>query len=321
MSTRRWRTIVTTLAVTLVLVVPVPAFAWWGWLEKLSGPKGLHGPQFDVRVVCFGDVPEGATLSKEATALTGQALGSDVDSTEWKRASATARAAAKAWATYLGKADFSLPPVPQPTAVMVGDKPVTKPADFEADATMVRVTVDGLAAEAAPELMSTSSAGVEWSLCRPDKARRFSLDAGWGYWFSGGGEGYDASDPIKLNTVMGSISWRVFSNTDWDILQASAGAGLYWFSSEGFPANRGMVVQPGRLTVRAPSTWSRKSAKGWKRLLALPVYGVGVTIFPSGFEASDFAGSGPAAVRIPSEVVFTHYFFVNWQPLLYAFSK
>ena len=34
---------------------PAPAQAWWEWLDELSGPQGLKGPQFEARLVCFGN--------------------------------------------------------------------------------------------------------------------------------------------------------------------------------------------------------------------------------------------------------------------------
>jgi hypothetical protein len=41
--------------VWLVLALPAPADAWWGWIDELTGPKGLHGPQLDVRLKCFAE--------------------------------------------------------------------------------------------------------------------------------------------------------------------------------------------------------------------------------------------------------------------------
>ena len=81
------------------------------------------------------------------------------------------------------------------------------------------------------------------------------------------------------------------------------------------------MLQPGRITFRAPSSWSGALTKDQKpdlrkRLAAIPVYGVGFTVFPSGFEAADFAATGDRAVRIPRELLTTQYFFVNVEPLI-----
>ena len=51
----------------LVLMVPAPAHAWFGWLDNLSGPGPFHGLEFDVRLACFMDQP---TWSQAAAATT-----------------------------------------------------------------------------------------------------------------------------------------------------------------------------------------------------------------------------------------------------------
>lgn len=295
------------MAALLLVVTPEPAYAWWGKLEKLSGPRDLTGPQFDFRVVCFGDLPKGAALAKEAAEISLRALGSERDAPAWRTVSERWTSAAQAWASYLNET-FTVPVVPRTDRNTL---------DYETHAAQLRTFVERFAERAKPTLMSTSSAGVLGSFCKPVKERRFSLDVGLGAWSNNGSVEYANGEPIKLNTLMTSISWRVFPDKRWDVLQISAGGGLYWFTSEEFAAQRGFVMQPGRLTVQAPSSWSQGSATIWKRLLALPVYGIGFTVFPSGFEASDFGGVGDAAVRIPSELVVTHYFFLNWQPLLH----
>ena len=303
--------VVCTLAVLLQLTLPAPAYAWWGWLEKMSGPSGINGPQFDFRVACVGDLPKGAVLAKEAAEHSLRAAGTEPGSAAWRVASNRWEAAARAWASFL-ETDFVAPAI---------QLTVAKTSDFERYATDLRAMVETFERLATPVLMATSSAGVLWSFCKPEKERRFALDVGWGIWSNEGSVEYAGDEPIRLDTLMASVSWRVFSDPRWDVLQASAGAGAYWFTSKGFPGHDGVVLQPGRLTVRAPSSWSRKSAKGWQRLLALPVYGVGITVFPAGFEATDFAGVDRAAARIPSELLVTHYLFFNWQPLLHLRSN
>jgi hypothetical protein len=96
---------------------------------------------------------------------------------------------------------------------------------------------------------------------------------------------------------------------------------MYWFTSTGFPSLQGVVLQPARLTFRAPSSWSGKELKDWKRWAAIPVYGIGVTMFPAGFEPNDFAGVGDKSVRLPRELLRTQYFFVNLEPFLRTFRK
>jgi hypothetical protein len=49
----RRTTFVVIAGVWLLLAWPARANAWWGWIDELTGPKGLHGPQLDVRLKCF----------------------------------------------------------------------------------------------------------------------------------------------------------------------------------------------------------------------------------------------------------------------------
>jgi hypothetical protein len=49
----RRKTFVVMAGVWLLLAWPARANAWWGWIDELTGPRGLHGPQLDVRIWCF----------------------------------------------------------------------------------------------------------------------------------------------------------------------------------------------------------------------------------------------------------------------------
>ena len=170
-------------------------------------------------------------------------------------------------------------------------------------------------------LTATSSAGVLWSLCKPDRQRRLSIDLGWSTLEADPDPGYAAGTPINLDMLMPLVSWRVLADTKYDFVELSAGAGVYWFSSPGFESLRGVVLQPARLTIRAPSSWSGRPLRNWQRWAAIPVYGIGVTLFPDGFEPNDFAGVGDKAVRLPRELLKTQYIFVNVEPFLRMFGK
>jgi hypothetical protein len=51
-----------TLGLVLMMLLPSPAFAWFGWLDKLSGAGPFWGLLFDVRAVCFGQEYDGPKL-------------------------------------------------------------------------------------------------------------------------------------------------------------------------------------------------------------------------------------------------------------------
>lgn len=41
------------LLAVFLLLAPAPAFAWWGWLDELSGPGRFWGAEFDFRLACL----------------------------------------------------------------------------------------------------------------------------------------------------------------------------------------------------------------------------------------------------------------------------
>jgi hypothetical protein len=301
------------LAFLLQLGLPASADAQWGKLEKLSGPGPFSGEIYEFRVVCFGDLSRAAVLTAEAEALSTRARALERMGHAQRQDAATDAAAkwaeaADAWARELGE--------DAPTSVQEDE-------------------VRRMANRGRAMLTATSSAGVLWSLCNPNRQRRLAIDVGWSTLDADGSDSYAQGNPINLDMLMGSVSWRVVANPNWDVVEVSAGAGTYWFTSAGFPSLKGVVLQPARLTFRAPSLWSslrvREEGKRWwtafsrpalwGRIAAIPTYSVGVTIFPNGFEPDDFAGRGSTAVRIPSELLTTKYFFVNVEPILRVFGK
>jgi len=294
------------LALLLPLGQPRPAYAQWGKLEKLSGPGTFTGWAFEFRAVCFGDtVDERAlnTLEIQARNATETARQSkERDSQQWQAAAAAWREAARAWALALGHQ------YEEPLHHEIEKNRV----DYQRLAEDLRAAVNRAPATA----MATSSAGVAWSLCNPNKKRRLALDIGWNTWESDQDPNYAGGAPINLDTLMASISWRALQGTDFDFVELSAGGGMYWFTSTGFKSLKGVVLQPARFTLRAPSSWSGKSVKDIRRWAAVPVYAIGITTFPAGFEPNDFAGVGERAVRIPRELLFTQYFFFNVEPFL-----
>ena len=296
------------LAVLLQLAVASPANAWWGNFEKLSGAGPWRGEIYEFRVACFGDSPplvdEAAALTANASALSEvERSGTNVseNAKEWVSAAAEWEKAGRAWAAALDE----------------GYEAIEKNATTERQhAYEVQNQAMALKGRSDAGMMATSSAGVLWSLCKPDKSRRISIDLGWSTWDADPDPNYAQGAPINLDMVMSLVSWRVLADTKFDFVEFSAGGGMYWFSSTGFKSLKGVVLQPARLTIRAPSTWSGKPLNNWRRWAAIPVYGIGVTMFPAGFEPNDFAGVGDKAVRLPRELLRTQYFFVNVEPFL-----
>jgi hypothetical protein len=98
------------LCALVQLGAPVPAEAWFGWLDHLSGPGPFKGAEFDFRLMCFVDVPhwtEAARASQAAFTILDQR---QVARGTWERsnptlpANVTSDAAARSTAPIVGQA-------------------------------------------------------------------------------------------------------------------------------------------------------------------------------------------------------------------------
>jgi hypothetical protein len=309
------------------LALPATAQAWWERLEKLSGPGPFWGKVYEFRVACFGEVTPAAAASRTAELSMSAARLTNVDIPEgetlearrirensqawlrsvagWQRSIADWQSAANAWATELGEPYSPTNPSSASASLAIEEEARAKAFERRARAS----------------LMATSSVGVFWSFCQSEKKRHIGIDVSWNTMSAEGRPDYAGGAPINLDTMMASVSWRLLADTNYDFVDVGAGGGAYWFTSTGFPEHHGVVLQPLRVTFRAPPAWSGKKFSNWRRWAALPVYGAGITMFPAGFEANAFAGVGDKAVRLPRELIFSQYIFVNVQPLLQLLRK
>lgn len=309
-------------------MMPTPAYAWWEKLEKLSGPGPFSGLAVDFRVACFGEISPDATraeaATREAIAATAAAKLTKADeSSEWQLAEFKWAAAAAAWGRALGMT---------PEAVDGTGTLRNRAEKQEQLGTDLRRAYRARST-------ATSAAGVDWSLCDPLKQQRWAVDVGWSNLRASGSSDY-AREPIHLDTLIATVSLRVFASTKWDVLDIGAGAGGYWFTSgspeasptetsAGFASLNGVVLQPVRISFHAPSNWSAlrvdKGASRTKvflgRIAAVPSFAFGLTRFPAGFDPGAFGTGASAQRRIPSEWVKTYSVSANVQSLLRAFGK
>lgn len=300
------------VALLLQLVWPAPAEAWWGKLEKLSGPGPFTGLVYEFRVACFGSEDNSFTAANVRTSSARVAIATarrerSTGKSNWVFARDSWNEAAQAWAAVID--ETYVPPSPTGAAATEDDA-----NRAEADARDFRNRAYSMG-------MAKSAVGVFWSFCSPEKDRRVGLDVSLSTLDASGRDYYAGGAPINLDTLMASVSWRMLADTKVDFVDVSTGGGVYWFTSTGFPSKSGVVLQPVRLTFRAPPSWSSKRASHIKRWAALPSYAFGITTFPGGFEADDFNATGDRAVRLPRELIATHYVFVNVQPLLQMLRK
>jgi len=331
------------LAGLFQVMTPAPVAAqrvdWWGWLDHLSGPGPFKGTVLDFRLVCFGPESPAKRLAArltEARQLTTAVVPGD-DNGPFARAKA-------AWDELLAELAR--------TAVTFPVLPLGDVAD--ARGRLLALTKNDLllfnarsgesasqARDASPNArvddlgqtirwvkrvaaanIAAGSTGVFWSACSNDKTRRSSLDLGVSFWETKDtDEQYANGQPIRLTTVMASYSWRLFDDPRYDFLDAGFGGGAYFFTSQGFDSFSGVVVQPFRLDLHAPSLWNSYSLgdgalRTAARVAALVTFRYGAVTFPSGFEADAFAAAGDKARRIHAELNRTWSVLFNLKPLL-----
>lgn len=309
----RWTLVASCLAALVVQTAwPASAYAWWEKLEKLSGPGPFTGWVYEFRVACFGAEDESFRIANVKTSSARVAIATarsqrSSGKPDWVPARDSWNDAAETWAAII---DETYVPRSRTGA------PAT-----EDDANRAEADARDFRNRAYAFGMAKSAVGVFWSFCSPEKDRRVGLDVSLSTLDASGRDYYAGGAPINLDTLMASVSWRMLADTNFDVVDVSTGGGVYWFTSNGFPSKSGVVLQPVRFTFRAPPSWSSKRASHIKRWAALPSYAFGITTFPGGFEADDFNATGDRAVRLPRELIATHYVFVNVQPLLQMLRK
>ena len=151
--------------------------------------------------------------------------------------------------------------------------------------------------------------GIAGSGCLLEEGerRRASLDLKFGLFKANATPQYAGGKEIKLTVMEPSFSWHV-----WGPFDAGIGAGVSWFSSEGFESFSRVTLEPLRLDFR-PFQADDSQKDWWRQVLVLRV---GWVIIPRGFEANDFNATGTAARRIPSEGVFYKGIFLDSEPII-----
>jgi hypothetical protein len=272
-------------------VCPASAAAWFGFLDRLSGPGWFKGLQLEARLVCFGeDLKKNATFQAAIT-MTDEARRTPNADT-WNKAREAWDTVAKVYPRWLRDSDI------QSTGQ-------TNQEVAERSMRVVESTLDAM-----------SSFGVIWSFCPSNVVRRVSIDLGVRRWRTQPDPQFAHNEVISLSTLVPSVSWRIIDDSHFDVLEAGFGGGVYWFSSPGFKSLSGVMLEPWRFDVHGPSSWSSKSWKDFRRWAALPVFRTGVVMFPAGFEAGDFEASGDQAHRISAELIPTYSIFVSLKPFV-----
>jgi hypothetical protein len=331
---RAFKTLV--LPTVFLLIAPAPAQAWWAWLDDLSGPGKFRGPQFEFRLVCFGEESEAKRLVELYTAA--YSMTSKVASNPGERI-APLREAEEAWDKFIGELNASQItfPILDPSkvaeasgtirrefttfrAAMSAPPPAGTASPIDEFFRVVNPQVQPLIAREVRGISSISSTGIFLSACSTDKKRRSSIELGASFLYADGNSSFANGQQIRLTTLMPEFSLRVFTDPRFDFLDAGLGAGIYWFTSKGFNSFSGVVLQPGRLDFHAPTLWSTYPLDGGshilRRIAAAPTFRFGLTMFPAGFSADAFAGVRDKRVRIPGELIPSWSLFINLEPFV-----
>lgn len=308
----------------ILLSTPQPSYAWWGWLEKMSGPGPYTGLLFESRLVCFGPAsPTESMAFRLAEAQTRLLL--DVKTTltdpEFR---ARLAGAADAWQHALSPATAGFASGVRST----NTQGVNSSIFFDGirrlqDRSLARAQAAEFARQVTDSIDETRKAtvrlttiGTLWSACGSAKERRVSIDLSLDVWRTDGEEQFADDKPVRFITLMPALTYRVFANRNHDVLDVGVAAGRYWFSSEGFDAFDGWVLQPIRLGVHFPSAWQDLPHSDFRRWLSpLTVRGA-ITVVPAGFDAGAFGKGEASQRRIPAEYLPTVAVFFNVTSLL-----
>ena len=291
-------------AAILLLLTPASAHAWWGWLDDLSGPGRFYGQQYEVRVACFGDEFKAnedlKSLLLSAKLLTsrlparptpddlkqvGDAWNAFANKIKESNVSALVSPADVAKFTTALEA-FNAPSGRQSERSVQPVAPIDRAVDLIESASR-------LVEQVYKASVSINSTGVLWSLCSTSTTRRFSIEVGLSDLTADADARFAGFQPVRLITAMPSVTYRLFRNPSYDMVDVGAGAGVYWFSSPGFEKFHGLVLQPVRIDVHAPTNWV--NAGGAKSIVSLFTLQTGLVAFPAGFDAGAF---GPGTMAI-----------------------
>jgi hypothetical protein len=161
--------------------------------------------------------------------------------------------------------------------------------------------------------ISRNSTGVFWSFCSPDQTRKhWAVELGATFWSADSNPDFAHTYNIRLLTIMPSVSYRVFPDARYDVIDAGVSAGRYRFSSGGFNTFTGWVLEP-YLDLHGPTRWVNDC--GFKQLAALLTLRFGLIDFPGGFDTGPQFGAETNTHIRGSKLTKTATVFFNVPPL------
>jgi hypothetical protein len=171
------------------------------------------------------------------------------------------------------------------------------------------------------ETRSAPPIGVILSLCKvnPEKGERQKMMFDLGARFLRSNRYKDDPSPdfangqtIHFTTLEPAVMFPVVGAQDGWRLDYGFGAGVYWFSSQGFESFNGAFLEPIRFDLRVPIN------KGWIKAI---VARAGLLHFPAGFDAHAWAGVPDRDGRLGAEWVPIYSVSVDLIPSTFAMAQ
>jgi hypothetical protein len=320
------------LVVSLLTLVPARADAWFGFLDYLSGPGPFYGQLYDVRLVCFGGKEQFHVADDAEKALINAiAVGANVVVTKdpkmdpWYLFQQAVKGANDKFAV-----------VPESQMTNLQNAIVRFKAEVQQRATSPQrlADPDDPAIVAFQKAIQESTAvidafyhanvvglspGVLLSLCPERSTRIVSLDLDTGFWQANSRTDFANDHSIRLITVMAGVSYRHFhdlKHANRDFIDIGGAIGKYWFTSRGFDEFSGLVFQFPRIDIHGPTSWANDPSCA-KKFAALLTFRFSWMVFPGGFDANAFAGTGDHAKPIGTEWTPSLAIFFNITPFLH----
>lgn len=159
------------------------------------------------------------------------------------------------------------------------------------------------------EIRTAAPIGLLLSVCRAEDRDRERLAFDIGARFMWSRRYKDQQEPdfangstIKFTTLEPAVMFPLARNKKGWRLDYGFGAGVYWFSSEGFPSFNGAFIEPVRFDLHFP-------IKFWK-VNSIIVRGAAL-YFPAGFDPDAWAGDADHNNRLAGELVPTYAIFAD----------
>jgi hypothetical protein len=306
-----WLTRSVVLCVLILTLTPAPAQAWFELLDYLSGPGRWYGLKADFRIWCSGqeapwkglrDLVDNTVLEtlkrRDVSADWTKIRGKLVDSNEvlplFNKQD------------YLATLDKRMQIALSPTRESVFD-----PEAFLRLREFVHAQIDTFERTSA----SIATIGIFISFCKSDRTRSVAVELGYTTLQTNSNPDFAQDHTIRLNTITAGLSYRLPLPPDRDIVDIGFNAGLYNFSSRGFDAFSGLILEP-FVDLHGPSDLINEP--GLKKIGGLLTARFGLVFFPGGFDGSQFASapSRPETIR-GSEPTPSVTIFFNLAPLLW----